>query len=206
MEIKNEFEIPLPPDQAWDVLMDIPRIAPCMPGAELTEQTPDGAYKGKVSVKLGPVALSFAGMANFIEKDFDAKRAVAKAQGADQKGRGGASATVNFNLSPSAAGTKVDIVTEVALTGLVAQYGRGAGVIQGVAAQLVGQFADNLRNSLGPTAGESSAAAPADSPEVATPAPQITPAPAKPISGFSLIFRVLCQAIAGLFKSKPQPS
>ncbi len=206
MEIRNDFELPLPPDRAWDVLLDIPRIAPCMPGAEFLEQTPDGTYKGKVSVKLGPVALSFTGTADFVEKDFPAKRAVAKARGSDQKGRGGANATITFNLSPSPGGTRVDVLTDVALTGLVAQYGRGAGVIQGVATQLVGQFATNLRNTLSqmeiqaaslPSAGTGDVE---DGPTALAPSPAHIPA--KPISGFSLIFGALWQGIVGLFKRK----
>jgi len=189
MEIRNSFEIPLPPDAAWTLLMDIPRIAPCMPGAELTGETADGGYEGKVSVKLGPVALAFKGVAHFVERDAAARRAQVKGQGADQKGRGGASGLVTFELSPSGAGTRADITTEVTLSGLVAQYGRGAGVIQGVATQLCNQFADNLRALVdtpsGPVAGDA--------------APGMAPPPAKPISGFSLILSVLWQSLRRLW-------
>lgn len=193
MEIKNSFEIPLPPDDAWTVLMDIPRIAPCMPGAELTGETPDGGYEGKVSVKLGPVALSFKGVAHFIERDAAAKRAQLKGQGADQKGRGGASGLVTFQLSPNGAGTRADITTEVTLSGPVAQYGRGAGVIQGVATQLCNQFAENLRASIG-------APAPAASPGgLAAGAVPVAAPTAKPIGGFSLIFTVLWHSLRRLW-------
>lgn len=191
MLIQNSFEIPLQPQEAWNVLMDIPRIAPCMPGAELTGQTPDGGYQGKVSVKLGPVALSFDGVAHFIERDEQAKTAKVKAQGSDQKGRGDASAIVEFRLSPSGQGSRVDISTDVTLSGLVAQYGRGAGLIQAVATQLVNQFASNLRATIGRPA---TAAGPA----VAAAAPA-----AKPISGFSLVFAALWQSIRGLFGRTP---
>lgn len=191
MDIKNSFEIGLPPQEAWTVLMDIPRIAPCMPGAELTGQTPDGGYQGKVSVKLGPIALSFNGVAHFVERDDAAKIAKVKAQGSDQKGRGGASALVTFRLSPTAAGSRVDIDTDVTLSGLVAQYGRGAGVIQGVSTQIVNQFAENLRALIG-----GGAAAPQGA---AAGASAGAPAPAKPIGGVSLIFTVLWQSISRLW-------
>ena len=158
-----------------------------MPGAELLGQTADGGYEGKVSVKLGPVALSFKGIAHFVERDAAAKRAQLKGQGSDQKGRGGASGLVTFQLTPSGAGTRADITTEVALSA-VAQYGRGAGVIQGVATQLCNQFAENLRGLIDAPAsasggGASHAAAPA----------------AKPISGFSLMFTVLWQSLRRLW-------
>lgn len=193
MDIKNSFEIPLPPEEAWKVLMDIPRIAPCMPGAELTGQTPDGGYDGKISVKLGPVALSFSGVAYFVERDDQARRALVKAQGSDQKGRGGANALVTFQLSPSGTGSRADISTEVTLSGLVAQYGRGAGIIQGVATQIVNQFADNLRALIPSSQGGSAApAAQASHQTAAAPA-------AKPISGFSLILSVLWQSLSRLW-------
>ena len=194
MEIKNSFEIPLPPEEAWKVLMDIPRIAPCMPGAELTGQTPDGDYEGKVSVRLGPVALAFSGVAKFIERDDAAKRAKVQAQGSDQKGRGAASGLVTFQVSPSDQGSRVDITTEVTLSGLVAQYGRGAGVIQGVANEICRQFADNLRASVATPAAQPAAGAPAGSAPAAA-----APAAAKPIGGFGLMMKVLWQSISRLW-------
>lgn len=193
MEIKNSFEVPLPPADTWRVLMDIPRIAPCMPGAELTEQVDERTFKGKVAVKLGPVALSFAGTANFDEIDEAAHRASVKAQGADSKGRGGASATVNFQLTPTQAGTRVDVLTDVALSGSVAQYGRGSGIIQSVATQLVGQFADRLRLTLEADKTAANQMAPvAKQPDHALP-------PAKPISMFSLVAKALWNAMLRLF-------
>src|SRR5579862_52501 len=132
MEITNSFEVPLPPAEAWRVLMDIPRIVPCMPGAELVEQTSERSFKGKVAVKLGPVSLLFAGTASFDEIDEAAHRARVSAQGADSKGRGGAQSTLKFQLAPAPAGTRVDVWTDVALSGSVAQYGRGSGIIQSV--------------------------------------------------------------------------
>jgi carbon monoxide dehydrogenase subunit G len=189
MEINNSFEVPLPPAEAWKVLMDIPRIAPCMPGAELTGQADKDTYNGKVSVKLGPVALAFAGQVKFTEIDEANRKARAKAQGKDSKGRGGANATVDFVILPSARGSEVKVKTDLTLSGAVAQYGRASGLIQDVAAQLVGQFADNLKAQLGPAQG-------ADQGEE-KPLPK-----AKPISGFSLLFRALWNSIRRLFGAK----
>ena len=123
MDFDNSFEVPLPPDQAWKTLMDIERIAPCMPGAELTEIVDDKTFKGKVSVRLGPVALTFQGTATFEDIDDAVHTATVKAQGADAKGRGGANANVGFLLEPSDAGSSVKIHTDLQLSGSVAQYG-----------------------------------------------------------------------------------
>jgi carbon monoxide dehydrogenase subunit G len=185
MEINNSFEVPLPPAEAWKVLMDIPRIAPCMPGAELTGQADKDTYNGKVSVKLGPVALAFAGQVKFVEIDNAGRKARAKAQGKDSKGRGGANATVDFHLEPAPAGARVHVKTDLALSGAVAQYGRASGLIQEVASQLVGQFAENLKAQLGPAK------------------PGVSEAPkAKPISGFSLAFKAFVGWLRGLFGGK----
>lgn len=147
MQIKNNFEVPLGNEETWIVLQDIPLVAPCMPSAEYLGMTDDGlTHKIRISVKLGPVALVFAGTAKIDELDTAQKRALVKAQGSDTKGRGGASAAITFTLTPTDTGTRVDVVTDVALSGSVAQYGRGAGIIQGVSTQLVNQFASNLRS------------------------------------------------------------
>ena len=198
MQIKNSFDVPLPPDETWAVLMDVPRIAPCMPGAELLETIDERTHKGKVSVKLGPVALSFTGTATFEEIDATAKRALLKAQGSDTKGRGRAEANVTFMVEPAPGGSQVNVVTDVVLSGAVAQYGRGAGLIQSVATQLVGQFAECLRSTLVQENAVSPVAEAVASAQAAPAAPP-RPVAAKPISGFSLMFRVIWDAIAGLF-------
>src|ERR1700682_2233186 len=145
MEFDNSFEVPLPPAQAWPVLMDIKRIAPCMPGAELTEVVDPTTYKGKISVRLGPVSLAFAGLVRFEEIDDQHPTARVKAQGTNAKGRGGANATTSFRLEPTATGSKVMVHTDLTLSGLVAQYGRGVGVVQTTAGKLMQQFADALK-------------------------------------------------------------
>jgi carbon monoxide dehydrogenase subunit G len=192
VEFDNSFEVPLPPAQAWPVLMDIRRIAPCMPGAELTEVVDQKTYKGKVNVRLGPVALTFAGMVTFEEIDNTNHRARIKAQGTDAKGRGGAHATASFRLEPSAAGSQVLVHTDLSLSGSVAQYGRGVGMIQATAAQIINQFAGNLKAQL---ATVPAAAALVD-------APASAPPPARPISGFALMAKVLWDAIVRLFRGR----
>jgi hypothetical protein len=220
MEFDNSFEVPLPPAQAWAVLMDIQRIAPCMPGAELTEVVDPQTYRGKISVRLGPVALAFAGLVKLEDIDNTNYSARVKAQGSDAKGRGGANAAATFRLEPAGAGSKVLVHTDLTLSGSVAQYGRGVGMIQATAAQIIGQFANNLKAQLAqqspsPPVSQRKPRGPEPLPpsdsgnplpafitrarNIATPAPAAGPPPAKPISGLSLIARVIWDRIAGVF-------
>ncbi len=202
MEFDNSFEVPLQPADAWRVLMDIERIAPCVPGAQLTEKVDDSTYKGKVGVKLGPVALSFAGTARFEQVDDTNRTAQVKAAGTDAKGRGGANATVKFSVEAAGPGSKVLVHTDLALSGSVAQYGRGVGMIQEVASQLIKQFAGSLRGMIeaeGPR--ETAPAQAVAEPTVAAPI-QPAPAAAKPISGFALMMKVLWASVKRLFSPK----
>ncbi len=192
MEFDNSFEVPLPPAQAWPVLMDIKRIAPCMPGAQLTEVVDDTTYKGNISVRLGPVALTFAGTVKFEEIDNENYKARVHAQGTDAKGRGAAQAMAGFRLESAAGGCKVLVHTDLSLSGAVAQYGRGVGMIQATAAALIGQFANNLKAEIA-----KSGAAPAAAQTAASAANP--PSTAKPISGFSLMAKVLWDAIVRMF-------
>ena len=216
MQIKNSFEVPLPLSETWKLLLDVERIAPCMPGAELLQVIDPQTYKGKVAVRLGPVALAFVGTAKFEEVDEASHRARVKAQGTDSKGRGGANATATFALEPVPTGTRVSVATDLNLSGSVAQYGRGTGMIQDVATQLIGQFAASLRAMLAQEAAPASAAAPVG--EKSTPlahpshadstpgngsatAPGATAA-VTPISGFGLIARVLWNRVLRLFSKR----
>lgn len=210
MQFTNDFEVSLPPDQAWQVLMDVERIVPCMPGAELVEIVDDKTFKGKVSVKLGPVALTFLCNAVFEEVDNAAHTARIKANGADAKGRGNANTTIRFGLQPSAKGSKVIIDTDLTLTGAVAQYGRGVGMIQTVANQIISQFSKNLEAQIsqsrqagaaaaGAADGGAAAASGGDAAPVRPAAPRPPVQPAKPISGFSLILSSLWAMIRGWF-------
>jgi carbon monoxide dehydrogenase subunit G len=174
--------------------MDIPRIAPCMPGAELTEIVDPQNYKGKIAVRLGPVALTFAGRVEFDQVDASSRTARVKAQGSDAKGRGGANAAATFRIEPSGSGSKVLIHTDLALSGAVAQYGRGVGMIEATAGQIVGQFATNLRAQLAETPPMPDGALPPASSEIQPPA-------AKPISGLSLMARVIWSKLMALFSA-----
>jgi carbon monoxide dehydrogenase subunit G len=153
VEIKNSFEVPVGVDGAWIVLTDVERVAKCMPGAELTDVSEDGAYRGKVKVKVGPISLAFAGEARFDELDEAAKRMKLKAKGREMRGRGAAEASVVSELSPSGdSATQVVITTDLQLSGAVAQYGRN--MLSDVSTHLVGQFADCLRSQLSGTGEE----------------------------------------------------
>src|SRR5215475_11303835 len=199
MEFDNSFEVPLSIDDAWKVLMDIRRIAPCMLGAELTDEIDERTYKGRIGVRLGPVALTFAGTVRFEHIDDANRTARVAAQGNDAKGRGAANALASFHLEPASGGTKVLVHTNLTLSGAVAQYGRGVGIIQMTAAQIITQFANNLKAQLAKEGAETRAAlTPANAPYI-SPAPrppvqshestgpmqQPAPAATKPISGFS---------------------
>ena len=207
MEFDNSFDVPLPPGEAWPVLMDVRRIAPCMPGADLTEVVDHKTYKGKIGVRLGPVALTFPGTVVFEELDNVNHRARVKAQGTDAKGRGGAHATTAFRLEPAPGGSKVLVHTDLSLSGAVAQYGRGVGMIQATAAQLMAQFATNLKTHLAqssaPGAARLAASAamrsPPPIPSSVTARPTVPSPATRPISGFTLIAKVLWDRIRRLF-------
>jgi carbon monoxide dehydrogenase subunit G len=148
MQFENTFTIPVAPDEAWPLLLDVPAIAPCLPGAEITEVLGGRKYRGRATVKVGPVQLAFAGEAEIVDIDEATRTARVVACGADQKGRGNASASVTFSLVPEATGSRVNVVTDLTLVGAVAQYGRGAGLLRLVADQIIGQFARTLEAAL----------------------------------------------------------
>jgi hypothetical protein len=201
MEFDNSFEVPLPPGDAWTVLTDIRRIAPCMPGAELSDMIDERTCKGRIGVRLGPVALTFAGTVKFEEIDDVSYTARVAAQGSDAKGRGAASAVAAFRLEPTGSGTKVLVHTNLALSGAVAQYGRGVGIIQLTAAQIVSQFASNLKTQLASEAA-AGAAPPPDHAVDAQAVPALLQSsaamPARPIAGFTLLAQVLWSFIRRL--------
>jgi carbon monoxide dehydrogenase subunit G len=146
VQLENSFTVPVPVDEAWRVLLDIERIAPCMPGAALDSVTGDD-FTGRVKVKLGPINLTYQGKASFIEKDEASHRAVIDARGKDQRGNGTAAAVVTANLKAEGSVTRVDVLTDLNITGRPAQFGRG--VMTDVGNKLLGQFADKLAAQLG---------------------------------------------------------
>ncbi len=174
MKVENSFRVDLPLERAWPVLLDIPSLAPCMPGAELLKVEDARTFLGQVKVKLGPVAVAFRGRARLIEID-DAQHLVrASASGTEEKGRGSAQAEVTFRLSPDGGGTRVDVLTDIALAGAVAQYGRAQGVIADVAQVMINSFAKNLGSRIESMRSDSQAAAPAAAPAATAPAPAIS--------------------------------
>ena len=156
MKLENSFEVPASPEAAWALLMDVPRIIPCMPGATLDEAVDDENWKATMAVKLGPISLSFKTDVKREESDEAARRAKLSARAREARGKGNASATIESSLTPQNGGTKVDIVTDLQLTGPVAQYGRG--LVEDVSSQLVGQFADCLKKQLVASPEEAAAA------------------------------------------------
>ncbi len=146
MLINNDFEVAQPVEAVWQFFGDIPRVASCLPGAELTETLGDDKYGGRVAVRMGPVRLQFAGTAEITERDEAAKRIVVHATGAEERGRGQASMVVSATLAAAGRGTKVAVTQDLQLAGAAAQYGRG--MIADVTAVLMRDFAANLANQI----------------------------------------------------------
>lgn len=203
MDLSNEFRVDASPAVTWSVLTDLERIAPCLPGAQLQEVEGD-EYRGIVKVKVGPVTAQYKGTATFLERDEAAHRAVLKADGRETRGQGNASATITVTLAPDGTGTQVSVLTDLKITGKVAQFGRG--VISDVSANLLGRFVESLESTVlrgdttttpasptpaSPTAGDPvPAAAPATGaasgpvePAPAVPGPGLPPAPAPAAPG-----------------------
>src|SRR5216684_7947881 len=153
MEMDHSFTVPVPPERAWDVLLDVERIAPCMPGA-IVDEFDGEVVTGRIKVKVGPVSLTYRGTAKFTERDPDARVIVLEASGKETRGAGTASATVRASLEPESGGeaTKVSMHTTMNVTGRPAQFGRG--VMVEVGGKLVEQFAQNLRRQIVGDGGE----------------------------------------------------
>lgn len=176
MELVNEFTVNADIDTTWATLTDVERIAPCMPGAQLTEIEGD-TYRGTVSVKVGPITAKFKGEANFVEQDVEAHKAVLKAAGRDTGGKGNASALITAQLSPVGDATHVKVTTDLTITGKVAQFGRGA--LADVSTKLIDQFVQQLETTVlnePPTVADAAESAP---PAKAAPKPKKAPAAKK---------------------------
>jgi carbon monoxide dehydrogenase subunit G len=145
MELSNEFEVSVPIAEAWAVLTDVERIAPCLPGAQLQEVEGE-EYRGVVKVKVGPITAQYKGAAHFIEKDEASHKAVLWASGRDTRGQGNASASITAELTPNGDSTHVSVLTDLTITGKVAQFGRG--VIGDVSVKLLDQFVENLETTV----------------------------------------------------------
>jgi uncharacterized protein len=145
MQITDQFRVDVPIDEAWRILLDIERIAPCMPGAQLQEVEGD-EYRGIVKVKVGPITAQYKGIARIVEADETAHRMSIRAEGRDTRGQGNAAANVTATLSPEGGGTNVAIDTDLQVTGKVAQFGRG--VMADVSSKLLGQFVECLHSTV----------------------------------------------------------
>ncbi len=184
MLIKNEFQVAAPIDKVWQFFGDIPQVAACLPGTELTDDLGGDKYEGRVAVRMGPVRLRFAGKADIAERDEAAKRIVVNATGAEEKGRGQASMVVTATLAPAGRGTKVSVAQDLQLSGAAAQYGRG--MISDVSAVLMRDFSVNLADRIdraerGETVTGSATAA-------------------SPASGFTLGMRAAVMALRRVFR------
>ena len=182
MRLENSFEVRASPEAAWDLLMDVPRVVPCMPGATLDEVVDESTWKATMQVKLGPIALTFATDVRREEADEADRRVKLAADAREVRNRGQASATIESTILALDGGSRVDLVTELALSGAVAQYGRG--MIQDISSQLVQSFAQCLQSQL--------TAAPEE-------AEQAVAAQAKPVSGLSLFFGAVRRSVGRLF-------
>jgi uncharacterized protein len=176
MRIENTFEVPASPDTAWALLTDIPRVLPCMPGAELKEAVDERTWQVSLHVKLGPISLQFRSKVEQSELDTDARRAVLLVDAREVRGRGAAQATITSSLAGAESGTRVSLVTDLSLRGAVAQYGRG--VVGSVAGELTEQFARCLASLL-----ERNGAAE-------------SPAEVRPIGGLRLLFGSLWRRLS----------
>jgi carbon monoxide dehydrogenase subunit G len=185
MKLENSFEVPGSPDSAWELLLDVPRVVPCMPGAELTEVVDDSNWKAKMNVKLGPISLVFATDVQRTEVDEAGRRVVLNASGREMRGRGQARASVVSSLAAANGGTRVNIETDLHLSGAAAQYGRG--IVADVSEQLVGRFADCLRAQLEAEPEQAQAAVAEAS---------------KPVSGLRLGLAALWRSITRLFRRR----
>jgi uncharacterized protein len=219
MKLEQTFEVQAPLAQVWEALIDLERVAPCLPGAAITGHDEDGTYHGTFSVKLGPMTAAYNGTIRIEDADEASHTATLRARGTDKRGQGGANATIVNRLSEHDGATQVEAETDFTITGRLAQFGRG-GIMEDVSNRLMREFATCLSSRLGEapaaepavpsgaevTAGDAApeevaAAAPTPStpPPSATPPPATTPPAAAPVKGFSLFFSVLWERIRRLF-------
>jgi uncharacterized protein len=217
MKLEHSFQVAAPLERVWEALIDVERVAPCLPGAEITEAGEDGTYRGTFSVRLGPTTAAYRGQLSMEEVDEAAHRAVMRASGQDKRGQGSAKATIVSRMREEGDATTVDVETDFTITGRLARFGRG-GMIQDVSNRLLRDFSECLQKTIeeagatpeAATAGPPGQEAPeagtpvAASPTAAGPSPTAPPAPAtaapparraKPVGGFSLLFRALLDRI-----------
>ncbi len=184
MKLEQSFEVRAPLERVWETLIDIERVAPCLPGAEITEAAEDGTYRGTFSVRLGPTTAAYRGELKMEELDESAHRAVMRVSGQDKRGQGSAKATIVSTMSAEGDLSRVEVDTDFTITGRLARFGRG-GMIQDISNRLLKDFAECLQQRI----------------ESAEPPPPAVgpPAGVPPVGGFSLFFRALLDRLRRLF-------
>jgi uncharacterized protein len=190
MKLEHSFQVNAPLETVWDRLIDVQKVAPCLPGAEITEAGDDGSYRGTFSVRLGPTTAVYRGELAMDEVDVAAHRVVMRASGQDKRGQGSAKASIVSRLAEAEGVTTVEVETDFTITGRLARFGRG-GMIQDVSNRLLRDFSDCLQKSIEGQSGDAAGASQAE----AGPPPAV-----KPIGGFSLALRALWDRIRRLFR------
>ena len=193
MKLEQSFEVKAPIDRVWAALIDVERVAPCLPGAEITESDEDGTYRGDFTVKLGPTTAAYRGELRMESVDSEARRVTMRASGQDKRGQGSAKATIVNVMHEEAGVTTVDVETDFTITGRLARFGRG-GMIKDISNRLLRDFSDCLAKTI-------EAEVPAEPESRGRPAApaSATAQPTEPVEGLSLVVSVLYQRIARLF-------
>ena len=197
MKIERSFTVAAPPDEVWSALVDVERVAPCLPGAEITGVDEDGTCQGLFTVKLGPTTVKYRGTLELENVDQAARSATMRGRGSDTRGQGGTTVTIVSEVADEDGGARVDVAMDLTITGRLARFGRG-GMIEDVASHLMEQFAACLQQRLAadpvPVAAEATAAGAAE------PAPASRPGPtAPPIKSIRLVLQVLLSRLRRVF-------
>ena len=193
MKLEHSFRVAAPLDRVWEALIDVERVAPCLPGAEITEAGEDGTYRGTFTIRLGPTTAAYRGELSMEEADAAAHRAVMRASGQDKRGQGSAKATIVSTLREEGGATTVEVETDFTITGRLARFGRG-GMIEDVSNRLLRDFSECLQKRI-----EGSGATPVGA--AAQPGGGVG-TPARPVRGFSLFFRALLDRIRRAFRRR----
>jgi carbon monoxide dehydrogenase subunit G len=208
MKLEHKFSVEAPLERVWTKLIDVEQVAPCLPGAEITEVDADGTYSGTFSVRLGPTTAAYRGKLAMDQVDEGAHRVAMQASGQDKRGQGSAKAAIVSRLSEQDGVTTVEVETDFTITGKLARFGRG-GMIEDVSNRLLRDFSECLQKSIegAESAAEGASAPPGGAPAPGAPASAPPPAgapasrpAAKPVGGFSLLMRVLWDRLRRLFR------
>jgi uncharacterized protein len=205
VKLEQSFEVRAPIERVWETLIDIERVAPCLPGAEITETIDERNCRGAFSVRLGPTTAAYRGELCLEEVDEEARRVVMRATGQDKRGQGSAKANIVSSMHENGEVTRVEVETDLTITGRLARFGRG-GMMEDISNRLMRDFADCLQSKLEapqeaePTLLDTVVAA---TPEGAATMPPAAPGAAKPVGGISLFFRALGDRLRRLFRREP---